>query len=65
MENKIEELIKNLISEGNTINDIRLIFNKSINFNIKTCEKKTKKTKKKKICRPVFIISDSSCDEFT
>ena len=62
MENKIEGLINSLISEGNNINDIRAIFNKTINRNIKTCEKKTKK---KKICRPVFIISDSSCDEFT
>ena len=70
---KIEEIINDGIKNGYDIDSIHEMFletiNKYSNINGRYIQKtkKTKKTKKvpaKKICRPVLLISDSSCDEF-
>jgi hypothetical protein len=66
MEKKIEICINQLIKEGYKTQDISAIFNRKLNrqINLTSSNKKPKKTKKKKICRSVLVISDSSCDEF-
>jgi len=67
---KIEEIINEGIKDGYDIDSIHEMFletiNKYSNINGRYIQKnkKTKKARPKKICRPVLLISDSSCDEF-
>lgn len=67
---KIEEIINDGIKNGYDIDSIHEMFletiNKYSNINGRYIQKtkKTKKARAKKICRPVLLISDSSCDEF-
>jgi hypothetical protein len=58
---KIEEIINNGIRDGYDIDTISKLFLQAIDTH-KPHPRKTKKTKK--ICRPVLLISDSSCDDF-
>jgi hypothetical protein len=62
MEKEIDNIIKKFVNDGKTIDSIQEIFFKVVG----KYEKRVYKTKKnkKKICRPVLLISDSSCDEF-
>ena len=63
MEKEIKILVTKYIKEGYSIDKINETF---IEVSNKVVHKKTKtkKTrKKKKICRPVLFISDSSADE--
>ena len=64
MEKEINILINKLLKEGNDIDAIQETFFKVVNRS--ETKPKVKKTKKnrKKICRPVLLISDSSCDDF-
>jgi hypothetical protein len=64
MEKEFDSIVKKYIKEGKDLDNIQEIFFKVINKNSK--KPSTKKTKKnrKRICRPVLLISDSSCDEF-
>ena len=67
MEKEIDLLVKKYLSKDIKIEYINEIFLKVINTYEKKLSKiNNKKTKKnkKKICRPVLLISDSSCDEF-
>jgi hypothetical protein len=65
MEIDIQNIIKKYLDKGENIDTIQEAFFKTINKYNKH-HTRTKKTKKnnKKICRPVLLISDSSCDEF-
>lgn len=64
MEKEIDSLVSKYLKEGKNIDNIQELFFKVINkYNKKLSTKKTKKNRKK-ICRPVLLISDSSCDEF-
>ena len=68
MEIDIQNIVKKYLEKGENIDTIQEVFFKTVNKYNKphTRTNKTKKTKKnnKKICRPVLLISDSSCDEF-
>jgi hypothetical protein len=65
---KIEQVIFDGLKEGYDLDTIHEYFMQAINKHSprNTYTKKTKKKqrKPKKICRPVLLISDSSCDEF-
>ena len=66
MEKEIKILVTKYIKEGYSIDKINETFIEVSNKVVhkKTEKTKTKKTrKKKKICRPVLFISDSSADE--
>ena len=65
MKNKIEKLIKECLEDGNDIDSINEVFmNAVLKYKLRV-ERPFKKIKKsKKVCRPVLIISDSSCDDF-
>lgn len=67
MEKEFDSIVKKYLKEGKDIDNIQEVFFKVLNKNDKKPSlKKTKKTRKnnKRICRPVLLISDSSCDEF-
>lgn len=67
MEIDIQNIVKKYLDEGENIDTIQEAFFKTVNkYNKPHTRIKKKKTKKnnKKICRPVLLISDSSCDEF-
>lgn len=65
MKNKIEKLIKECLEDGNDIDSINEVFmNAVLKYKLRV-ERPLKKIKKsKKVCRPVLLISDSSCDDF-
>ena len=65
MEIEIQNIVKKYLEKGENIDTIQEAFFKTLNKYNKP-HTRTKKTKKnnKKICRPVLLISDSSCDEF-
>jgi hypothetical protein len=60
---KINELINNGIRDGYDVDDIHEMFLEVIGKH-SSIPKQKKKKKTKKVCRPVLLISDSSCDEF-
>ena len=64
---KIEEVILDGLKEGYDLDTIHEYFMQTINkySQRNTYTKKKKQRKPKKICRPVLLISDSSCDEFS
>ena len=64
MDKDIDLVIKRYLKQGYSIETLQESFFKVANKYEK--KKPTCKTKKsrKKICRPVLLISDSSCDEF-
>lgn len=66
MKNKIEKLIKECLEDGNDIDSINEVFmNVVLNYKLRVERPLKKKIKKsKKVCRPVLLISDSSCDDF-
>ena len=64
MENEINVLVKKYLNKNNNVDSIREIFLKIINKYEKNPPKKKTKKNRKKICRPVLLISDSSCDDF-
>lgn len=55
-------LLKKAKDNQISIEEIKKILNEEI-CNVESQKNTRKKTRKKKICRPVMIISDSSCDE--
>ena len=63
MELEFDNIIKKYTNNGNTIDSIQEIFLKVAIKYEKKYYKKTKKNRKK-FCRPVLLISDSSQDEF-
>ncbi len=64
MDKDFELLVKKYLKEGNDINIIQETFDKMITKNSKNLSTKKTKKNRKRICRPVLLISDSSCDEF-
>ena len=64
MDKDIDFVIKRYLNQGYSIETLQESFFKVVNKYEK--KKPTGKPKKsrKKICRPVLLISDSSCDEF-
>tara|TARA_Y100000389_G_C17077122_1_gene324847 strand:+ start:36 stop:245 length:210 start_codon:yes stop_codon:yes gene_type:complete len=64
MEKELETIVKKYLKQGSKIDNIQEVFSKIVNkIENKPTLKKTKKNRKK-ICRPVLLISDSSCDDF-
>lgn len=64
MEKDIDCVIKKYLKQGVNIETLQESFFKVVNkYEKKRPACKTKKSRKK-ICRPVLLISDSSCDEF-
>lgn len=63
---KFKSSIRRLIKKGRDnnllIEDIKKIFEDELD-NVETTTRKKSRKKTKKICRPVMMISDSSCDE--
>ena len=59
---ELKTLIEKYISEGKSIPKIKKEFLDIINEHTKV-KKKSRKPRKREICRPVLFISDSSCDE--
>ena len=57
----MRRLLKKGYSNDISIEEIKKIFDEEI-VNINR-QLKPRRTRKKKICRPVMMISDSSCDE--
>ena len=66
MDKDFDLLIKKYVKEGYDLDSIQESFFKNLNkqTNIKRNKKQKTKKNRKKICRPVMLISDSSCDEF-
>jgi hypothetical protein len=64
MDKDFDLLVKKYLKEGNDINIIQETFDKMITKNSKNLSTKKTKKNRKRICRPVLLISDSSCDEF-
>jgi hypothetical protein len=64
---KLEETIKQLISIGKSEDEVFELVNKilikSRKRKMRGGEKEVKRKKKRPVCRPVLLISDSSCDE--
>ena len=64
MEKDFDIIVKKYIKEGKEIDNIQEIFFKLLNKNDKKPNLKRTKKNRKRVCRPVLLISDSSCDEF-
>ena len=64
MEKEFDSIVKKYLKEGKNIDNIQEVFFKVLNKNDKKPSKKKTKKNMKRICRPVLLISDSSCDEF-
>ena len=64
MEDEINLLVKKYLNKNKNIDSIREIFIKIFNKYEKNQPKKKTKKNRVKICRPVLLISDSSCDDF-
>tara|TARA_B110000114_G_C14914945_1_gene326114 strand:- start:2 stop:214 length:213 start_codon:yes stop_codon:yes gene_type:complete len=64
MEDEINLLVKKYLNKNKNIDSIHEIFLKIFNKYEKNPPKKKTKKNRVKICRPVLLISDSSCDDF-
>tara|TARA_B100001027_G_C16253801_1_gene325830 strand:+ start:1486 stop:1695 length:210 start_codon:yes stop_codon:yes gene_type:complete len=64
MEKEFDSIVKKYLKEGKDIDSIQEAFLKVLNKNDKKPSLKKTKKNRKRICRPVMLISDSSCDEF-
>lgn len=64
MEKEFDSIVKKYLKEGKDIDSIQEAFLKVSNKNDKKPSLKKTKKNRKRICRPVMLISDSSCDEF-
>ena len=64
MDKEFDLLVKKYLKEGNDIDNIQETFTNALNKNSKKLSTKKTKKNRKRICRPVLLISDSSCDEF-
>ena len=64
MEKEFDSIVKKYLKEGKDIDNIQEVFFKVLSKNDKKPSLKKTKKNRKRICRPVMLISDSSCDEF-
>ena len=64
MEKEFDSIVKKYLKEGKDIDNIQEVFFKVLNKNDKKPSKKKTRKNNKRVCRPVLLISDSSCDEF-
>lgn len=64
MENEINLLVTKYLNKNTNIESVREVFLNIINKYEKNPPKKKTKKNRKNICRPVLLISDSSCDDF-
>ena len=61
IKSRLDGIIKEVIGSGVKEGELFEEFNKLLNKNVG--KGKGKKYRKKVVCRPVMMISDSSCDE--